>query len=598
MIESKYKWNLEDIYLTNDEFGKDINQIYELLNTIQSYKGKLPESSQNIYDCYRNYEELVEIFDRVYAYGMLKYHQNMSDNSNIEVYKRVEDISTDISMQTSYIVPEITNLEEATIKRFIDENNDLKRYERILNEILEDKKHILSNEEESLLASLSDVFSAPENTFDIFTNTEFKYPNITDENGNEVELTDGTYSKYIASNDRKVRIEAFNSMYSLYKKHINTITELYLTRVKSNTVMSRIRKYNSSLEKAVKNDDATIKVYESLIDVVNENLDVNHRYIELKKKMLNLDELHIYDMYVNKFKDNNEEITYEEAKDTVLKGLEVLGEKYVNVLKEAFENRWIDVYEEANKMSGAYSLGLYGIHPFVLTNFTGTTRDVSTIAHELGHSMHSYYSNNEQNVLDANYTIMVAEVASTVNEILLSQYLIDNEKDLNKKAALINERIDDLRATLIRQSMFAEFEKIVHEKVEAKQILTSDSLCEIYYELNKKYFGEKAIIDENIKYEWARIPHFYRCFYVYKYATGISAAIAIAKKILENKNGILDKYIEMLKQGQTKKSVDLLKMVEVDLESKEPYQKAFEYYKENIDELEKIINTINSIDKL
>ena len=592
-MDSKYKWNLEDIYLSNNEFERDINKVYGLLNKIQEYKGKLSLSSQNIYECYKNYEELVEVFDKVYAYGMLRYHQNMADNINIEIYKRVENISTDISMQTAFVVPEITNIDEETIKGFINENNELKRYERILNEILEDKKHILSDKEESLLASLSDIFNAPENTFDIFTNTEFKYPNIIDEKGKEVELTDGTYSKYIGSNNREVRISAFNSMYSLYKKHINTIAELYLTRVKANTVMSKVRKYKNSLEKAVKNDDSTIKVYDSLIEVVNEKLDINHKYIKLKKKMLEVDKLHIYDMYVNIFKNNNEEISYEDAKNTVLKGLEVLGEKYINVLKDAFENRWIDVYEETNKMSGAYSLGLYGVHPFILTNFTGTTRDISTIAHELGHSMHSYYSNNEQNVLEANYTIMVAEVASTVNEILLSQYLIDNEKDLKKKAALINERIDDLRATLIRQTMFAEFEKIVHEKIENNQILTSDSLCEIYYELNKKYFGNDAIIDENIKYEWARIPHFYSCFYVYKYATGISAAIAIAKKILKNENGILEKYIEMLKQGKTKKSVELLKMVDVDLESKEPYQKAFEYYKENIEELEKILDAID-----
>ena len=592
-MDAKYKWNLEDIYLNNDEFKKDIKRIYELLDNIEGYKGKLKDSSKNIYECYKNYEELVEKFDKVYAYGMFKYHQNMADTNNIEVFKKVEGINADISTKTAFVIPEITDIEENILKDFIKKDDNLKRYERLLNEIIEDKKHILTKAEESILANFSEVFNGAENTYDIFTNTEFKYPNIIDENGNEVELTDGTYTKFMGSNKREVRIGAFNSMYSIYRKHINTITELYLTNVKADTTISKLRKYKSSLEKAVKHDDATIKVYNSLIEVVNEKLGINHRYIELKKKMLNLEKLHIYDIYVNTFKNNNEDITYEEAQKTVLDALAPLGEKYIKVLKEAFENRWLDVYEEPNKRGGAYSSGVYGVHPFVLTNFTGTTRDVSTIAHELGHSMHSYYSNNTQNALEAGYTIMVAEVASTVNEIILSEYLINKETDLKKKAALINERIDDLRATLIRQSMFAEFEKIVHERVENKEILTSDTLCDIYYALNKKYFGKSAVIDENIKYEWARIPHFYTCFYVYKYATGISAAIAIAKKILANEDGILDKYIEMLKQGGTKKSVELLKMVDVDLESKKPYEDAFAYYKENIEELEKIIEELN-----
>lgn len=589
-MDSKYKWNFEDLYSSNNQFEKDINRIYELLNEIELYKGKIAESSQNIYECYKKYEEIVEIFDKVYAYGMLKYHQNMADNSNIEIFKKVETINADISLKTAFIVPEITAIEESKIKTFIKENDNLKRYERILNEIIEDKKHVLSKEEESILANFSDIFNAPENTYDIFTNTEFEFPSIKDENGNEVEITEGSYSKFMESHNKQVRKDAYNAMFSLYEKHINTISELYLARVKADTTISKIRKYESSLEKAVKNDDATIKVYNTLIDVVNKNLDINYKYIKLKKQMLKTDEFHKYDMFVNLYKDTSTDIKYEDAKKTVLEGLSILGEKYTNKLKEAFDNRWIDVYEEPNKRTGAYSCGVYGVHPFVLTNFKGTTRDVSTIAHELGHSMHSYYSNSSQNALEANYTIMVAEVASTVNEILLSQYLIDNEKDLNKKAALINERIDDLRSTLITQSMFAEFEKIVHERVENKEIITSKELCEIYYNLCKKYFGNEVILDDKVKYEWARIPHFYSCFYVYKYATGISAAIAIAKKILSKEEGILDRYIEMLKQGRTKKSVELLKMVGVDLESQEPYQKAFDFYKENIEELEKIVN--------
>lgn len=577
-------WKLEDIYINKEEWQKDIERIYSKLDEISDYQNKI-KRGEDIYNCYYIYEKILEMFEKVYSYGMFKFHQNMADTNNIELFKKVEKISSDIEIKTAFIVPEISKIDEKELKGFLDSDPRLKSYETVINNIIEQKKHTLSENEEKIIASFSEVFKGSENTFDIFTNTEFKYPKIKDENGNMVEITDGTYSKYMGSSDQNVRMQAFDSMYSLYKKHINTITELYMTRVKEDCIISKLRKYQSSLEKAVINDDATLNVYNSLIEVVNKNIQINHKYISLKKKMLGLKEMHMYDIYVNKFKNNDEQIEYKDAQNIILKALEPLGKEYIEMLKVAFTNRWIDVYERENKRSGAYSSGVYGVHPFVLTNYTKTTRDVSTIAHELGHAMHSYYSNKTQNVINANYTIMVAEVASTVNEILLSEYLIKNEKDEIKKAALINERIDDIRATLIRQSMFAEFEKNVHEKNEKLESLTSEKLCNIYYDLNKKYFGQDIIIDENIKYEWARIPHFYSCFYVYKYATGISAAISIATKILNKEPGIVEKYINMLKQGSQKKSVELLKMVDVDLESTKPYEDAFKFYEDNINKL-------------
>lgn len=378
-------------------------------------------------------------------------------------------------------------------------------------------------------------------------------------------------------------------MYNSYQKYINTITELYISRVKYSTITSKIRNYKSSLEKAVIHDDASIKVYESLIQTVNNMLTVNHEFIDLKKKLLNLSTMNMYDIYLNPLELDLDKITFEQAKEEVLNALSLLGEDYIKLLNEAFDNRWIDVYEKENKRGGAYSMGIYGLHPFVLTNFIGDKRDVSTIAHELGHAIHSYYSDNNQNVLDASYTIMVAEVASTVNEILLSSYQIKNETDKVKKASLIYEMLEMVRATLFGQAMFAEFEKIVHQKIEEGQMLSAEDLNNIYYNLNKKYFGDSVEVDEKIKYEWARIPHFYSCFYVYKYATGISAAIAIASKILDGEPGYVEKYKEMLKQGKTKKSIDLLKMVDVDLESSKPYEDAINFYKENIEELKELI---------
>ena len=341
--------------------------------------------------------------------------------------------------------------------------------------------------------------------------------------------------------------------------------------------------------KAVKKDDASLKVYNSLIETINKNIQINHDFIEIKKKLLDKSDFHMYDLYVNPFNENKDEIEFEEARKEVEQALKVMGKEYSNKIKEAFDNDWIDVYAKPNKRGGAYSMGVYGVHPFVLLNFVKNKRDVSTIAHELGHSMHSYYSNSNQNVIDSNYTIMVAEVASTVNEIILSDYQVKKEKDKKKKAELIYELLEMIRATLFRQSMFAEFEKIVHDKIEKQESLASEDLNNIYYQLNEKYFGSNMIIDKQIQYEWARIPHFYTDFYVYKYATGISAAISIASNILSKGESFVEKYISMLKQGCSKKSIDLLKMVDVDLEDTAVYQNAMDFYKNKIEELKALI---------
>lgn len=587
-MEEKYNWKLQDIFENEEQFRKEKSETLELLNKIKDHQGKLCETSDNLYNCYKLYEQALEKFEKVYAYGMLTYHLDMSNQEGIKLFKEVETLGTEFGVSTSFITPEITYADEQTVKNYIEEDR-FKEYYRDINDILKEKKHILSKEEENLLANYSEIFSAPENTFDILTNTEFKFGKLINENGEEVELTDSTYTLYLKNQNQNVRKQAFNLMYKKYSEFINTITEMYIANVKTKSKTAKLRKYNSSLEKAVENDDASIKVYNSLIEAINENISSNYEFLKLKKKMLNISEMHMYDLYVNPCEQGKDEITFEEAKKEVLNALQVLGEQYANKLKEAFDNNWIDVYAKPNKRGGAYSMGVYGIHPFVLTNFVNSKRDVSTIAHELGHSMHSYYSNNNQGIINSNYTIMVAEVASTVNEILLSDYQIKNEKDKNKKAELLYELLEMIRATFFRQAMFAEFEKIVHEKIENEIMLSSDDLNKIYYELNQKYFGEAVKIDEQIKYEWARIPHFYSDFYVYKYSTGVSAAIAIATKILNKEPGFVEKYIEMLKQGCSKKSIDLLKMVDVDLESKDTYKTTIKFYTEKINELKELI---------
>lgn len=582
-------WNLTDIFKNKEEYQKTKEDLLKNLDKIEQYKGKLCDSAQNLYECYKIDELALKQFEKVYAYAMLTYHLDMSNQESIKLFKDAESLGTVFSTKTAFISPEITYADENKIKEYLETMPELEPYKRDILDILELKKHTLSQEAEDILANYSEVFSAPENTFDILTNAEFKFGTLINENGEEVELTDSNYSVFLRSKDEKVRKQAFNLMYKKYSEYINTIAELYLANVKTGVITSKLRNYKSSLEKAVIHDDASLKVYDALIEAIDENIESNYNFLELKKKLLKQQEMHMYDLYVNPFEEGEDKITFEEARNEVLEALAILGKEYTNMLQTAFNNNWIDVEAKPNKRGGAYSMGVYGIHPFVLTNFVNSKRDVSTIAHELGHSMHTYYSNENQNIINANYTIMVAEVASTVNELLLAHYQIEKEQDKRKKAEILYELLEMIRATLFRQSMFAEFEKNVHEKEEKGEALASEDLNGIYYDLNKKYFGTNVKIDEQIQYEWARIPHFYSDFYVYKYATGISAAIVISENIIKQGEPYVKRYIEMLKQGCSRKSIELLKMVDVDLESKETYINAIKFYKQKTEELEKLI---------
>jgi len=587
----KYDWNLEDIFKNKEELEEAISSLYKEIENVKKYRGILGDSSKNILDCYNNLVILCELEEKIYAYAMLKYHQDMSNQEAMKIYKRVEKMSADLSASVSFISPELSSLPDGKLEQFLDENEELKReFNKTIKDIIKDKKHILSKEVEEVLANYSEIFSATENAYEIFTNTEFEFPSIKGANGETLEVTDALYQRYMSDKNAEIRKQAFESVYSLYKKHINTISELYLARVKARVISSKLRKYQSSLDSATSSDDSTVQVYETLIKEVNKNLNLNYEYMDVKKKLLNLDKIHVYDVYVNPLEAEEQNIPYEEGQQIVLNALSIMGNDYIETIKKAMNNNWIDVFEKKNKMSGGYSMGVHTVHPYILLNYVNSSRDVSTLAHELGHTMHSYYASKSQNIINANYTIMVAEVASTVNEILLANYLIGKETDNTKKATLINEQLDMIRATLIRQTMFAEFEKEVHSKMEAGISLTSENLNDIYYNLVKKYFGKDVIIDEDIKYEWARVPHFYRCFYVYKYATGITSAIVIANKILNKEPGYVEKYINMLSLGGSKGSLELLKMVDVDLEKENTYEIAFDYFRKNLEELKNLIN--------
>ena len=589
--KEKYDWDLSCLFKNEDERIGTIKKFEKYIDEIKSFQGKL-NNLENIKKYYDVKVEACKLHIKIYAYAMFKFHQNMGDSDNSKLYKDAVSLGAKYAENVSYAVPELIENSKEDLEAWAN-NPEMKEYKRSLERIIKDKEHVLSKESEELLASYSEVFGAVENVYDVFTITDFIFNDVENKNGEKQKMSHGLYSKYLSGRDRILRKNAFEAMYEPYKQNINTISELYLARVKDVVTTARVRRYKNAIDMASQNDDSKEEVYYCLVEAVDENLNLNHEYLNLKSKLLcsELDDgkMHMYDVYRNTFESDDKNVSYEEAKQIVLNALSIMGDDYVSKLKEAMDNRWIDVYEKENKRTGAYSMGVYGVHPFVLLNFVNSSRDISTIAHELGHSMHSYYADTTQNILNASYTIMVAEVASTVNEILLANYQIKNEQDLMKKAFLINEQLDMIRATLFRQTMFAEYEKVIHNKIKEGINLSSDDVNEIYYELVKKYFGDTTICDELIKYEWARIPHFYSNFYVYKYATGITSAIVIATKIMNHEEGFVEKYINMLSKGGAEDSLDLLKSVGVDLEKAETYDIAFEYFRKNIDELKKLI---------
>ena len=589
--KEEFEWDLSCLFASEEERCNAVQKFNKYIEEIKSFQGKL----NNLSDVKKYYEVKVEackLHIKIYAYAMFKYHQNMADSENSKLYKDAVSLGAKYAETISYAVPELIENAKETLEAWANAP-EMKEYKRSLERIMKDKEHVLSKENEELLASFSEVFGAIENTYDVFTTTDFKFCDIENKEGEKLKMSHGLYSKYLAGNDRTLRKNAFEAMYQPYRQNINTITELYLARVKEVVTTARIRRYKNAIDMASQNDDSKEEVYHTLVDAVEQNLKLNHDYLNLKANILSneLDDgkMHMYDVYRNAFAEEEENISYEDAKQIVLKALSIMGDDYISKIKEAMDHGWIDVYEKENKRTGAYSMGVYGVHPFVLLNFVNSSRDISTIAHELGHSMHSYFADTTQNILNADYTIMVAEVASTVNEILLANYQIKNTENKAKKAFLINEQLDMIRATLFRQTMFAEFEKIVHQKIENHENLSSDDLNQIYYELVKKYFGQTTVCDDSIQYEWARIPHFYSNFYVYKYATGIASSIVIAKNIMDGKPGFVKEYIGMLSKGGAEDSLDLLKSVGVDLTKKETYDIAFHYFKENLEELKKLI---------
>lgn len=588
-IEEKYKWNLNDIYESEEKLKKDIEECDKLLKKLEDFRDKIHTSSDMLYGIYELMENIETKLVKIQAYAMLNYHTDMSNSKSSKLYNEVVEFISKAQIANSFIVPEITNIEEKTLYNYISQDERLKKYERKIKEIIKSKKHILSKEQEYVISKYETVLGSFSNIYDLLCDVDFKFGTILDENKKEVVLTHANYSIYLMSKEENVRRQAYETMLKKYKEYNNTITQNYLSSVKQDVITANIRNYKSSLEKAVDIENSTVKVYDSLIETVNDNLPIYHRYLKLKAKLLNVEKLNQYDIFVDTLNTSSKKFNFEKSKEIVKVVLSIFGEEYLEVLDKAFNNRWIDVYEKQGKYSGGYNMGVYSVHPYILLNFVDDIDSLRTLAHELGHCLHSYFSMTNQDLYNSDYTIMVAEVASTVNEIILSEYLIKNETDKKVKAYYLSSLLNVIRGTLVVQTMFAEFEKQIHESIEKDIALSSEDVCKIYEEINNKYLGDIVKSDEYAKYNWARIPHFYRNFYVYKYATGISSAIAIATRILAGDEEYKKRYIEMLKLGGSKDSLDLLRTVDVDLETDKPVKDAFRYFEEKLDELEELL---------
>ncbi len=582
-IKEEFKWKITDMFPDDRAWERELETVNK---DIEKFSLNKEVTLKNLYALLQNRDSLIRRVEYLYVYAGLRANEDSTNSFYQAMNDRAEGLITLSSSATAFVEPEILALDEKALLTEL-EKEPLSLYDHYIRDILRNREHILSKDKEELLAGFYEVGSAPSNIFYMIDNADMVFPEITDSKGEKHTLSHGTYISYLESSDRALRKSAFEAYYDTYYKQKNTLAAVYTSSIKKDIAYSRARNYNSSLESMLFANNIPTSVYKSLIETVNKHLHLMERYVKLRKKRLGVDELHFYDLYTPIVDNADTSKTYEEAKAEVLKACKPLGEEYVTTLEKALNTEgWVDIYENHGKRSGAYSWGAYGCHPFVSLNYNNKVDSMFTLAHEMGHAMHSHYTWSNQPFVYGDYTIFVAEVASTVNEALLMEHLLKTTEDKTFKAYLINYFMEQFRGTLFRQTMFAEFELIAHEKIEGGEALTFDSLNEIYLDLNKKYFGSEIVYDEKIAWEWARIPHFYTAFYVYQYATGYSAAIALSQSILNNKGA--EKYLEFLKSGSSKYSIDLLKGAGVDMTSPKPIEDALKVFEGLLTEFEKL----------
>ena len=588
-VEEQAKWNLKAMYQNEEAVNKDIEQLKQYHKDLLSFKGKIMESNETLKKFYQVYINYDKVLSNLYTYSHMLCDEDTTDSNHQAFKMKIDKLVEDLGAELSFISPEMMATSYDEVLKLIEQDTSLKEYQFDLEKSFRYQDHVLSTREEELIAKASNAMGTGDEVFYNLDNSDIHLRPIHDEQGNLVELNNSNYNKYMNSKNREVRKEAFDSMYEYWKNLKNTVAATYKGQIKEDFFSSEMRKFDSPLKESLYSDNIDISVYECLIQTVHKNLDKMYQYVDLRKQILGVDELHMYDVYVDLCEEEAKPIPFEEGKQIVFDALKPLGETYLKDLNKAFEERWIDIYPNTGKKSGAYSWGTYDSYPYLLLNYNDTVDSVSTMAHELGHSMHSYYSNQNQEYLYHNYPIFLAEIASTVNEILLNDYLYKNAQSKSEKMLYLNEFLDKIKGTLYRQTMFAEFEMKIHDKYQAGIPLTEEEFSNTYYELNKLYFGPNMISDEEIRYEWERIPHFYTSFYVYKYATGISAAIAFASDILNHVDGAVDRYLTFLKSGGSNYPLEILKNCGVDMTSEEPIRKALDMFEQKLQELKKLI---------
>lgn len=579
-------WNMQDLYENEGLYDADLKKLDQMMEDFSRLQGSMGQGAGQLLEIIRSYEKMNLVFEQVYVYANQKYHEDTANAKYQKMSGETQILSARLEQAASWMEPELLALPEETLKRYFTEESGLEAYRRFLEQITRVRSHVLSAEQEALMARIGELGQAPSNIFSMFNNADIRFPEIAGEDGKKFELTNGTYISCMESRDRTLRKAAFEAMYSVYGQYGNTLAATYYANAKQADFFAREHRYGNAMERALDASAVPVSVYENLVKTVNEYLPLMHRYVRLRKKALKLDELHMYDVYVPLSHCPEKRYSFAEAKEIVKRGLAPLGEDYQALLQEGFDHRWIDVYENKGKRTGAYSWGAYGTHPYVLMNYHGSLNHVFTLAHEMGHAIHSWYSDHAQKYLDAGYRIFVAEVASTCNEALLIHDLMERCTDREEKKYLINYFLDQFKGTMFRQTMFAEFEMVTHQAVERGEVLTAESLSSTYLELNRRYFGEDMVSDPQIAYEWAKIPHFYTPFYVYQYATGFAAAIAISSRILGGEPGIVEKYKKFLSGGCSMDPIDLLKICGVDMSSSAPVEEALKVFGQYLTELE------------
>lgn len=584
-INIEHKWVLEDMYSSLEKWEDDFKAAKESLPAFAMLSGKLLDSPSDLSKILKDHSKLMEKVEKLFIYAHMKKDENNTDQDFQALMDRAMSLLVETESTFSFLVPDILKIDPGELKKLISRDEDLSDYTHYLKDVSRKRKHILTADNEKILALSGELAASPGLIFGMIDNADIKFPVIKDENSNSVELTKGRYSKFMESRNRQVRKDAFESLYSTYDKQKNTLSSTLSSSIKKDVFFSRVRKYTTSIESALHDDNVPISVYDNLIDSVSNNLDAIYKYMDLRKKALGVDELHMYDLYVPIIDDVEFKVSYDEAKIMVAESLRPLGDDYLNILKGGLEDGWVDIYENEGKTSGAYSWGCYDTHPYVLMNYEDIINHVFTLSHEMGHAMHTYLSNKNQPYVRAGYKIFVAEVASILNEILLTDHLLKILDDDKKKQYILNHYLEQFRGTVYRQTMFAEFEKIAHTRTENQVPLTSESLSKIYRSLNIKYYGKEIIVDQQIDLEWARIPHFYSAFYVYKYALGFSAAAALSEKILKGESGAVERYLEFLSSGGSDYPIELLKKAGVDMTSPEPVDRALKIFSSLVDDM-------------